>query len=121
MTNGWIVTFGPYGIPLQIKPVEGMISSKEKQIKILQFNSNTQKKPCRRLTIPEGNSILSDRTIADIFGINIWNCNQVLRIACFITSHGFGHATRSIAGTEQIGTKRKCKTFYFQHLTRLVF
>jgi len=54
MTNGWIVTFGPYGIPLQIKPVEGMISSKEKQIKILQFNSNTQKKPCRRLTIQKG-------------------------------------------------------------------
>lgn len=54
MTNGWIVTFGPYGIPIQIKPVEGMISSKEKQIKILQFNSNIPKKPCRRLTIQKG-------------------------------------------------------------------
>ncbi|MBT3668071.1 MAG: M23 family metallopeptidase [Opitutae bacterium] len=53
-TNGWTVSFGPYGIPLQLKPVEEMISEKEKQIKILQFNSNTQKKPCRRLTTQKG-------------------------------------------------------------------
>ena len=54
MNNGWIVTFGPYGIPIQIKPVEAMIAPKEKQIKILQFNSDTQKKPCRRLTVQKG-------------------------------------------------------------------
>jgi len=54
MNNGWIVTFGPYGIPIQIKPVEAMIAANEKQIKILQFNSDTQKKPCRRLTVQKG-------------------------------------------------------------------
>ena len=53
-TNGWIITFGPYGIPLQIKPVKEMIYAKEKQIKIIQFNSKTQKKPCRRLTTQKG-------------------------------------------------------------------
>ena len=54
VSNGWDVTFGPYGIPLQIKPVEKTISSKEKQIKILEFISDPQKKPCRRLTIQKG-------------------------------------------------------------------
>ena len=53
-SNGWDVTFGPYGIPLQIKPVEKTISSKEKQIQILKFNSDSQKKPCRKLTTQKG-------------------------------------------------------------------
>ena len=54
INNGWKVTFGPYGIPIQVEPVEKIIPANEKQIKILQFNSKTQKKPCRRLTTQKG-------------------------------------------------------------------
>ena len=49
-SNGWKATFGPYGIPLLIEPVTKPIGPKEKQIQILSFNPESQKKPCRRLT-----------------------------------------------------------------------
>lgn len=49
-SNGWKVTFGPYGIPLLIEPVTKSIGPKEKQIQVLHFNPESQKKPCRRLT-----------------------------------------------------------------------
>ena len=54
-SNGWKVTFGPYGIPLLIEPVTELISPKEKQIQVLSFNPESQKKPCRRLTKKMGN------------------------------------------------------------------
>ena len=54
-SNGWKVTFGPYGIPLLIEPVTEPISPKEKQIQVLSFNPESQKKPCRRLTKKMGN------------------------------------------------------------------
>ena len=54
-SNGWKVTFGPYGIPLLIEPVTEPIGPKEKQIQVLSFNPESQKKPCRRLTKKMGN------------------------------------------------------------------
>ena len=49
-SNGWKATFGPFGIPLLIEPVSKPIGPQEKQVKILSFNLDSQKKPCRRLT-----------------------------------------------------------------------
>ncbi len=54
-SNGWKVTLGPYGIPLRIDPVSKPIGSQEKQVKILNFNPESQKKPCRMLTKKTGN------------------------------------------------------------------
>ncbi len=54
VSNLWDVTFGPYGIPLKIESVEENISSREKSIKIIQFNKETQQKPCRRLVTQKG-------------------------------------------------------------------
>ena len=47
-TNGWTVSFGPYGIPLQLKPVEEMISEKEKQK--IEREDTTSRKRHRRNT-----------------------------------------------------------------------
>jgi len=44
------------------------------------------------------------------------DCNQVLRIACFITSHGFGHATRSIAVLNKLAQKENVKLSIFSTL-----
>ena len=49
-SNGWKATFGPFGIPLLIEPVSKPIGPQEKQVKVLSFNPESQKKPCRRLT-----------------------------------------------------------------------
>lgn len=57
-SNGWKATFGPFGIPLLIEPVSKPIDPKDKQIKILSFNPESQKKPCRRLTKKIGNQYI---------------------------------------------------------------
>ena len=52
--NSWYVTFGPYGIPLKIVRSTENLTTRQKDIEILKFNSETQKKPCRRLVTQKG-------------------------------------------------------------------
>ncbi|MDG0964387.1 MAG: M23 family metallopeptidase [Opitutales bacterium] len=58
-SNGWDVSFGPYGIPIRLEPVNKNISSQEKQIQIIQIDSNLQKKPCRKLTTQKGSQFFA--------------------------------------------------------------
>jgi murein DD-endopeptidase MepM/ murein hydrolase activator NlpD len=58
-SNGWDVFFGPYGIPIRLEPVEKNISSQEKQIQIIEINSDLQKKPCRKLTVQKGSQFFA--------------------------------------------------------------
>ena len=53
---GWDISFGPYGLPLNLKPIAQKIAPNEKQIKILTFVEGPDKKPCRKLIVQKGNS-----------------------------------------------------------------
>ena len=46
---GWDVYFGPYGIPLKMEQLEQPLTGLKNKIEIINFNSEIQKDPCRKL------------------------------------------------------------------------
>ena len=56
--SAWDCSFGPFGIPVRIEPATQPMASKTAKYQVLSLDLATQQKPCRKLVVKKGNSLV---------------------------------------------------------------
>ncbi len=56
--SAWDCSFGPFGIPVRIEPATEPMESKTAKYQVLSLDLATQQKPCRKLVVKKGNSLV---------------------------------------------------------------
>ena len=56
--SAWDCSFGPFGIPVRIEPASQPMASKSAKYQVLSVDYATQQKPCRRLVVKKGSSLV---------------------------------------------------------------
>lgn len=56
--SAWDCSFGPFGIPLRIEPASQPLASKSAKYQVLSLDLATQQKPCRKLVVKKGNTLV---------------------------------------------------------------
>ena len=56
--NAWDCSFGSFGIPVRIEPATQPLASKSAKYQILSLDLATQQKPCRKLVVKKGNTLV---------------------------------------------------------------
>jgi len=72
--KAWDCSFGPFGIPLRLEP-SNQSSTQDPMVKILSFDLSIQNKPCRKLVLQKGSSLLPSDQLKTylelLFGLNL--------------------------------------------------
>ena len=56
--TAWDCSFGPFGIPVRIEPATQPMASNTAKYQVLSLDLATQQKPCRKLVVKKGNSLV---------------------------------------------------------------